>query len=649
VDEKVGEFGGFTHFHRAAEKGFLRSLKAHIEKGWDVNIKDDRGMTALHYAAGEGQYDAVLELLAARALADARGARGWSPLHMAAALGHVQVAAALLDHRADPGVVDDSGLTPLHHAAGEGSTRVARLLISQGAPLHARDRMEWTPLHHAAYEGHEETMDALLAAGADASARNRAGRTPAEQAALRAHLPRGGIHARTSEPLVAGAMSARPAQSRPNIVVVVVDALRPDRLGCYGYERNTSPSLDSLAREGVLFTDAMAHGPSTIVSTPALLTGRRAGEHKMEWVRWDDVRQYARPAGSHPTLAEVLQQHGYHTAAISANPVLEDRIGLDRGFDLFDVSCAQRSIWHVTSAPDVNRLAREWLERDGHAQGPFFLYLHYVEPHILYCPPSEFCVFGRPGYTARDAQRNIEIDLLPDSTPDHVVTEAILSAHGLSRGDVERLSDLYDDEVLCSDFYVNYLFDQLKQLGAYENTLIVVTADHGEAFLEHDTIKHCETLYQELIRVPLIIAGPGVQRGREINALVELVDVAPTIIEAAGIELTTPLSGGSLYQAISQGEPIGENVGIAYLPSKQMCAFRSGPMKLIVSPDRSELYDLSADPYESKNLAASRPGEVARLRAKLEEMMRRQPSVVERSEDPSPAQLNALKAMGYLR
>jgi arylsulfatase A-like enzyme len=436
--------------------------------------------------------------------------------------------------------------------------------------------------------------------------------------------------------------------------LILVDTLRADRLGCYGYQRDTSPHLDALASEGILFTDVMTQGPSTITSVPVLLTGRRLGAEGMVRVRWDQLRSHASPGPDVPTLAELLEEHGYETAFISANALVNSDIGLDRGFDHFDLSCARRSGMDLSSAPDVNLSAYEWLQGRDNQRKPFFLYLQYMEPHFHYRPPAEFCVFGRPGYTARDTKRNRQVmDLVPHPPhgvlePGERVTEEILSGQGLSRRDIERLSDLYDGEVLCVDHYLGQLFERLRVLGLYEDTLIIVTADHGEGFLEHGVMGHGQALYQELVHVPLIISGPGLLRGRLIHDLVELVDIAPTILEAAGIPLTIEMSGRSFYQALSGTAGIADDTGMAELPGR-MRAFRSGPLKLIVSREGTELYDLSKDPRETTDLAPSRPGQVDRLRAMLEDLVQRQPPPVVTSESPTPRQLEALKALGYLR
>jgi arylsulfatase len=436
----------------------------------------------------------------------------------------------------------------------------------------------------------------------------------------------------------------------PNVLLIVVDALRPDRLGCYGYARNTSPKLDALAAEGVVFTDVMAQGSSTITSVPLLLTGRRFGDAGMQQMRSDHLRGHARPGIEVPTLAELLREHGYETALVAASAVVGCAGGLDRGFDYFDFSCARIAEWNVSSASDVNLRACEWLESVHSGRCPFFLYLHYMEPHNHYRPPCEFCVFGRPGYTVRDTKRNVAMmDVVLDVLETgEGVTEELLSSNGMSLRDIERLSDLYDDEVLCMDHHLGQLFQRLRDVGIYENTLIIVTADHGEAFLEHGTLGHGQVLYQEVVHVPLIVRGPGIPHGAAVHDLVELVDVAPTILEAVGASLDGTMSGRSFYQALLGTGGVTDNTGIAELPAV-MRAFRCGPLKLIVSPKGVEMYDLSEDPRETTNLASSRPEQADRLRGMLRELVQQRPAPLEVAEPVTPRKLEALKALGYIR
>lgn len=649
ADQDTPETGAFTALHRAAEKGFLNSVKVQVQRGDDLNVTDERGMTPLHYAAGEGWHSIVLLLLEGGASVNVQEERGWTPLHMTAAMGRAELSQLLLEEGADPDASDELGLTPLHHAATEGCEEVIRILLAHGARVNAKDRRGWTPLHHAVYAGYPGVSELLVASGADASINNNQGRTPLEQAGVRdqdtllASPPPEGS---TSEGPGKGPVPSRDVP--PNVLFIVVDALRPDRLRCYGYERPTSPRLDVLAAEGVLFTDVMAQGAETSTATPSLLTGQRQGGLGTVAVKWEQTIHHWEPGRDSQTLAELLRDGGYATGAVSANPVLDPQTGLHRGFDYFDLAPAQGPVWVKDSGVDVNRAAFRWLEQQASSRKPFFLYLHYIGPHLYYSPPGEFCVFGRPTFTERDMDLNRRVF---DSTwqSDCEVTDETLSAQGLSRRDLQRLNDLYDDEVLYADHNLGQLFDRLKELGVYDSTIIIVTADHGEAFLEHNTLKHSVTLYQELIRIPLVIRGLGIPGGRTVEELVEAVDIAPTVLEATGIPLRTHMSGRSFYQTLAHRTRFTKDLGLSEISTTETFALRRGSLKLISSPRGVELYDLSRDPGETQNLAPSREKDVMTMQTILAELLQERAQAVETTEKPTESQLRAMRALGYLK
>jgi arylsulfatase A-like enzyme len=444
------------------------------------------------------------------------------------------------------------------------------------------------------------------------------------------------------------AAQARPEERRPNVLLIVVDALRADRLECYGYSRQTSPILNALAQEGVLFTDDMSQGAETVVAVPTLLTGRRPREHGVLWARRGD-KVWMGPGLRLPTLATILKEKGYTTAAVSGNPLVGPSIGVERGFDSFDQRAGKVYTWLHASGVDINACAYDWLRTYRPEKGPFFLYLHYIDPHNQYRPPSPFCVFGRPGYTPQDDVLNKDMNDVSDPHFDKRVTREMLLKHGVSEADVDRLSDLYDGEVLSADHYIGAFLERLKKEGLYDNTIIVVTADHGESFMDHRNLEHGGSLYQELIRVPLIIKAPGIRGGQEVGDLVETVDVAPTILAAAGITPDVTISGRSFYEQLKSGKPINDEVGMAELPAKKMYAVRVGKLKLIEGPDQVELYDLAQDPHELRDLASARPDEVKRLKGVLRELLRTHPPAAEGTEPASQREIEALKALGYLK
>lgn len=449
---------------------------------------------------------------------------------------------------------------------------------------------------------------------------------------------------------LAGCGARSPAQSPsgpPNVLLVVIDALRADRLHCYGDSRETSPALDQMAAEGVLFYDAMAQGAETLNSIPLLLTGRRPGAAGMVWREASGLR-YALPEAECPTLPELLKREGYATAMISVNPVLRTEPAVGRGFDTVEAPYDVGPAWVLASSYELSRRAAAWLERHAR-QEPFFLYLHYLDPHGQYQPPPAFCVFGRPGYTARDDKRNAALDQLPESLLAPGMTETLLMKTGLSRSDFARLSDLYDDEILYSDHCLGQLLAKLKDLGLYENTLIIVTADHGEAFLDHDNAKHRASLYQELIHVPLIIRGPGLSSGRSEDHLVETVDLAPTILEAVGAAIPGEMSGRSFYGALTRGEELADEIGLAELPVADSYALREGKWKLIATRGGKELYDLSQDPQERRDLCDSQPEQVARLTQVLEGLLSQRAGAKTSTRPLSERERKALESLGYLK
>jgi len=439
----------------------------------------------------------------------------------------------------------------------------------------------------------------------------------------------------------------QPVSHKPNVLLIVIDALRADRLHCYGYPRATSPALDTLAAQGVLFTDAMVEGAETLNSVPLLLTGRYPATPGMVWRRLQD-KHFTLPGPGCPTLAELLKQAGYATGMISANPLLGADLGLERGFDAFDSSWGQESVWVQTSSSDVNQRAFAWLSRPRQGR-PFFLYLHYLDPHSQYRPSPTFCVFGRPGYTAHDDVINVALNDVGEGFTTPRATDARLAREGLSRADVVRLSDLYDGEVLCTDHYLGRLFQKLRDLGLYDDTVIIVTADHGEAFLEHADVQHANSLYQEVIRAPLIIAGPQIHGGRRVDCLVESVDLAPTMLEAVGAAVPTGMSGRSFYGALARGENFANEIGLAEIPVTKSYAVREGKWKLISTPRGRELYDLARDPHERQNLASSRPQQMERLTRLLHKLLSERKGTKVSSRPLSERERKALESLGYLK
>lgn len=321
----------------------------------------------------------------------------------------------------------------------------------------------------------------------------------------------------------------RATPEQPNLVLVVMDTLRADRMSCYGYEKPTTPYADALAARGMLFENAFATSSWTWPSTASLLTGLLPYEHGV-------ISNSACNLGlSYETVAEVLQGRGYTTAAISCNPLIDRDRHFDQGFETFD--CAAR----MRMSDEVIEEIEETLDRV--AGSRFFLYLQLVDPHTPHRPlASELARLGgtAPPDYPDEVRLGMEVDGLdhyaqllnggagrdPDGTPhpDRVIPEA----HR------QWMSDRYDASVGTGDHFLGRILDRLERLGLTGKTIVVFTADHGEELLDHDMLEHGHALWKELVHVPLILAGPGLPEGVRVTTEVSNRHVAPTLAILGG-------------------------------------------------------------------------------------------------------------------
>jgi arylsulfatase A-like enzyme len=379
----------------------------------------------------------------------------------------------------------------------------------------------------------------------------------------------------------------READPRPNVVLYVIDCLRADHVGAYGYARRTTPRLDALAREGVLFEDVTACAAWTKPSTACLFTSRPATEHGAQTV--DDRLDEA-----HVTLAEAFGAAGYSTAAFVDNPFVSSRsFGLAQGFDrVAQVARAARgaNINDLEAeAVHLTRRADGWLRR--HSDERFFAYVHSLDLHAAYR--------WRPGFSGRFARRETATEL-----------------------------DLYDGELAANDAQLGALADLLRGRGLLGRTVLAVTADHGEEFGEHGTTRHGASLFQTLLRVPLVVLAPGGPRGLRVPAPVGNVDVAPTLLDLSGVPRPPAFSGLSLRPLMSgRPAPPGRTLVAAQLgPRNVIYAARRGRHKavrqLLPTPARL-LFDLAADPDERRDLSGEAPSEGRALLAELDQLVQR--------------------------
>ncbi len=428
--------------------------------------------------------------------------------------------------------------------------------------------------------------------------------------------------------LAAGCLDAPPVD-RPNVVLIVIDTLRADHVGCYGYERDTTPNLDALAADSVRYARAFSHAPWTTPAVGALFTSQLPSTLGIRNV------QSPLPAEG-TTLTELLQQHGFETSAFVSHSFVSSKWGFARGFDSFDESNV-RGHFAVTSAA-ISDGAVDWLDDHAGPQAtPFFLFLHYFDPHFAYVAHEEF-PFGRdPSY-----EGPVHGGILPEKFREDPSV--------LRDEDLRELIRLYDAEIAVTDRAIGRVLERLRSLGLYDSTIVVVAADHGEEFLDHGQLDHTKTLYEELVRVPLIVRVPGVEPA-VIDAPVALIDVYPTLTTQLGIEPPPDLVGRPLPSSPTE-EPAAARRAI-FLETARLENLRAvveGDHKLIVDQEsgRAWLFDLATDPHERVDLSRREPERTAQLRQRIDQWPGEAPRTTTPDVELSDEERERLRALGYL-
>jgi arylsulfatase A-like enzyme len=427
-------------------------------------------------------------------------------------------------------------------------------------------------------------------------------------------------------------------ETRPDIVLITLDTTRADRLGCYGYPGETTPNLDRFAEEAVVHTRAYSTTSWTLPAHASLFTGKFTASHGARYhpdgsllltdvisgpERWSQFRVRGLGQGER-TLAAMLSEAGYSTGAVVAGPWLKRVMGLDRGFDHYDDD-------GITSrngrpAPEVTDRGLAWIA--GNTEPPFFLFLNYFDPHEPLKAPPQFI---------RD-----------------------LAAEGESNPPRDQRSRLYDAEVRFMDHHLGRLFQGLKYLDRYDGSWIIITADHGELLGEHGLIGHTNTLHEEIVRVPLIVKYPSGEgtTGAD-DSEVQLVDVFATILDRLGLAIPPDVQGNPLSEVrhpmIAEFFPL-EFMRRAFRGSAEewrgdMRTLHQGDYKFIWSSiDRHQLFDLSVDPRESRNLVEELPEVAESMQAELMDYLATLP---EPATDGAPRRVDpeteeALRDLGYL-
>lgn len=480
----------------------------------------------------------------------------------------------------------------------------------------------------------------------------------------------------------------------PNILFLVIDALRVDHVSCYGYERNTTPTLDSLAHDGIVFENAIAPSSHTKSSTASYLTGLLPHHHKV----WQ-IGQGLSP--SLHLIPEVLRRRGYRTCIVSANQFVSPMFGFDQSVDFFyapkgairqnilvghiitflsESGSPLRNKYLLSfpfkilyslikgietsfyahaggqygfSAEGLNKAVHSFLsEKD---EQPFFVYAHYMEPHIPYYPPAEYATLFGPKRITGSLYRPPEEfrgKVLPFDT-----------GRELTSDELYYLVSQYDGEIRYCDDQIGKLVKELQSMGRLKNTVIIITADHGEEFYDHRGWAHGHSVFQELIHVPLIVWWPNKIPGPiRVTEFVSLVDLAPTFYELASIIDPPPTDGRSLFKfSEKKGSFVYDASGGDTTLSEFDWGGRSsvslidGRYKYIKAQKGSKkkelLFDLSNDPGETVDLSALLPGVVEDLRDAVGKLQEISPGMPE--TDAVPVELDEvtrerLKALGYI-
>jgi arylsulfatase A-like enzyme len=462
-----------------------------------------------------------------------------------------------------------------------------------------------------------------------------------------------------------------PAGNRPNVVLIVMDTVRADHLSVYGYHRKTTPWLERFAARATLYRHCFAASNYTLASHASMFTGLYPRTHGA--TNLPPGLSYGEPLdGKFETLAEKLAGLGYFNAAVIGNLGFLGRdFHLDQGFHVYDARSpvaqftfeerhsmrygVRNLLWligagrefrrYFRDAAEVNETAVQLLDQGARMQVPIFLFVNYMDAHFPYlAPPPYDNLFQAGEHAPTDYEEWVRTP--PSGTDERAAARNYYMAR-------------YDESIRYVDSEAGKLVEKLEQLRLFDNTMIIVTSDHGEGFGEHDTVSHGWSLYQEELWVPLLIKYPRQTVGRVSDNNVSLVDLMPTVLEVVGAKTPEYLHGVSLLS-------VGENqlsrpiFAEAYLSASKVSKRGTSPAAWsVMSPNRlklirtssggTELYDLDSDPKETRNLYAANAPEAARLAQLLEEWQARYPLNAATRRPMNSSTIERLRSLGYVQ
>jgi arylsulfatase A-like enzyme len=433
-----------------------------------------------------------------------------------------------------------------------------------------------------------------------------------------------------------------------NVILIVIDALRADHLGCYGYERNTSPNIDKLANESILFERAYSQAPWTKPSVASLFTSLYVTQHRVivgtggkSLEGWNNTSNIL--DSSFFTLAEALSENSYYTIGVVNNVHLLNRFGFDQGFDIY-----------LEDAGGPANLFRkffyrlEFMRENKSRNKKFFAYVHSIGVHCPYVHPMS--KDGECTVTHGNESLNVTHATTCRNYKKFNDYLATLDDEEKNNLDIECMVSAYDGGIRYNDEFIEELVNKLKREGLYNRTLLIITSDHGEQFLEHGRLDHGYSLHNELIHVPLIVHMP---RGpsKLVKERVELIDIMPTIIDYLGIEVNTDynLSGKSLIPLITGKGAFDKEFIVSECDYGGRRSIMNEKWKLIKNKNQFELYELEKDPMEKRNVSVDNPLIVGELEDRLLELDKKiiniqsRPDKVEIDEET----IKKLESLGY--
>lgn len=437
-----------------------------------------------------------------------------------------------------------------------------------------------------------------------------------------------------------------------NVLLVSFDCLRADHAGCNGYPFETTPHLDRIADAGTNFTRAYAQSSWTGASHMSMMTSLYPPVHGV------NTAPIPEPLSEDiTTLAEILKEAGYRTAGFAAGTYLKSVFGFHRGFEVYDEAFGRQR-----TCPEVNEKALAWLEDLVGEKAPFFLFVHYFDPHFPYDPPSPYDTMFDPDYSgASSIPREQLLALLKESGG---------KAEQADREELEHIIALYDGEIRYADNCFGEILGFIEKRGELGRTLVIATSDHGEAFLDHTgECFHGRSLYGELLNVPLVVKFPEPASPRATcSEIVRLIDIAPTILDVIGIPVPDYMQGRSILSLMTQnGAAVGqetEHKSYAELRRKDKKGAEKRVLESITVRQwklirnalerEAELYNLHLDPKEQNDLAREQPDIVSLLERELEDISKGNMSRTGERPQEEPHQYSReiteeLKALGYLQ